>query len=280
MAAIVFPTNPGGQTPVNTFSPTSTPSANTTNSFTYVWNGSVWTSTSSGGGGGGTVTGVTASAPLASSGGAAPNLSLTGSVPVANGGTGATTQAGAQANLLPAQTAPDAGKFLTTDGAGVVSWATASGGVTSFAGGTTGLTPAAATTGAIALAGTLAVTNGGTGGTTAAAAQSNLLPAQAGNAGKFLTTDGAGVVSWATAGGSTTPFGVGTTVLAASQTGVNPTPGSNLLLTYVGVSGSPQSPAVAVVSSVGNAGVGSWAFAPGGTFVAQAYLTSTFLRIA
>jgi len=44
-------------------------------------------------GGGGTVTGVSASAPLASSGGIAPNISLTGSVPVANGGTGQTTLA-------------------------------------------------------------------------------------------------------------------------------------------------------------------------------------------
>jgi hypothetical protein len=40
------------------------------------------------GGGGGTVTSVTASAPLASSGGATPNISLTGTVPLANGGTG------------------------------------------------------------------------------------------------------------------------------------------------------------------------------------------------
>ena len=44
MAAIIFPPNPAGQTPVNTFSPTSTPLANTSNSFTYVWNGTAWTS--------------------------------------------------------------------------------------------------------------------------------------------------------------------------------------------------------------------------------------------
>lgn len=36
----------------------------------------------------GTVTNVTASAPIASSGGATPNISLTGTVPLANGGTG------------------------------------------------------------------------------------------------------------------------------------------------------------------------------------------------
>ena len=41
--------------------------------------------------GAGTVTSVTASAPIASSGGATPDISLTGTVPVANGGTGTAT---------------------------------------------------------------------------------------------------------------------------------------------------------------------------------------------
>jgi hypothetical protein len=45
------------------------------------------------------VTSVTASAPLASSGGGTPNITLTGAVPVANGGTGATTGALALTNL-------------------------------------------------------------------------------------------------------------------------------------------------------------------------------------
>jgi hypothetical protein len=52
------------------------------NGITYTWNSTVsaWTTTGisgSGGSGGGTVTGVTASAPLASSGGNAPNISAT-----------------------------------------------------------------------------------------------------------------------------------------------------------------------------------------------------------
>lgn len=46
-------------------------------------------SSSSGGGGGGTVTDVTATSPLASSGGTTPDISLTGIVGQANGGTGA-----------------------------------------------------------------------------------------------------------------------------------------------------------------------------------------------
>lgn len=53
---------------------------------------------------GGTVTTVTASAPLASSGGATPDISLTGVVDVANGGTGLSTVSTA-GNILVAQTA-------------------------------------------------------------------------------------------------------------------------------------------------------------------------------
>ena len=48
------------------------------------------------------------------------------------------------------------------------------GGVTSFSAGTTGFTPTTATTGAVTLAGTLAVANGGTGAANAATARTNL----------------------------------------------------------------------------------------------------------
>lgn len=77
------------------------------------------------------------------------------------------------------------------------------GGVTSFSAGTTGLTPAAATSGAITLGGTLAIANGGTGQATATAGFNALAPSQAGNAGKFLTTDGTNT-SWVAAGGAGT----------------------------------------------------------------------------
>lgn len=50
----------------------------------------------------------------------------------------------------------------------------ANAGVTSFAGGTTGLTPASATTGAITLSGTLGLANGGTNATTASGARTQL----------------------------------------------------------------------------------------------------------
>ena len=62
--------------------------------------------------------------------------------------------------------------------------------VTSFSAGTTGLTPSTSTTGAVTLAGTLAIANGGTGQTTANTALNALLPSQTGNANKYLQTDG------------------------------------------------------------------------------------------
>jgi hypothetical protein len=62
------------------------------------------------------------------------------------------------------------GQVLTTNGTGTLSWTTVSGsgtaGVSSFSTGTTGLTPSAASSGAVVLGGTLAPTNGGTGQTT------------------------------------------------------------------------------------------------------------------
>jgi hypothetical protein len=78
-------------------------------------------------------------------------------------------------------------------------------GVLSFSGGTTGLTPATATTGAITLAGTLVIANGGTNGSatpTAGAVAYGTGTAYgftaAGTAGQVLTSAGAGVPTWAT----------------------------------------------------------------------------------
>ena len=60
------------------------------------------------------------------------------------------------------------GQFLTSAAAGTPTWTTLSSvAVTSFSAGTTGFTPSTATTGAVTLAGTLAVANGGTGTATA-----------------------------------------------------------------------------------------------------------------
>ena len=66
---------------------------------------------------------------------------------------------------------------ITVDGKGRITAASSgtAGGVTSFSAGTTGLTPSTGTTGAITLAGTLAVANGGTGVTTSTGSGSNVL---------------------------------------------------------------------------------------------------------
>lgn len=98
-------------------------------------------------------------------------VSVAGTLVAANGGTGFSTYAAGDLiyasaiNTLSKLAAGTDGHILTLAG-GVPTWAASTGGVTSFSGGTTGLTPAGVTTGAILLAGTLAVANGGTGVTT------------------------------------------------------------------------------------------------------------------
>jgi len=76
-------------------------------------------------------------------------------------------------------------------------------GVLSFSGGTTGLTPATSTTGAVTLAGTLAIANGGTNGSatpTAGAVAYGTGTAYAfsaaGTSGYFLKSGGAGTPTW------------------------------------------------------------------------------------
>ena len=133
--------------------------------------------------------------------------------------------------------------------------------VTTFSGGTTGLTPASATSGAVTLAGTLAVANGGTGVTSSTGSGSNVLsvsptltgttlvsalrltgatsgyvglspaavagsttytlPAADGTAGQVLQTSGAAVLSW-----------VSTSALTNFTSGVNTT-APNATVPYV-----------------------------------------------
>lgn len=127
------------------------------------WNASTeeWESAAGGGGGGG-VSSVTASAPLASSGGATPDISLTGTVGAANGGTG-----------LGAPAAGDVGKVLAAKADGTYELATrGTGSVTSVAGGT-GLDG-----GTITTTGTLSVKYGTASGTAAQGNDSRLSDAR------------------------------------------------------------------------------------------------------
>ena len=107
----------------------------------------------------------------AASNGAAINLAteVTGTLPLANGGTGSTTASGARTALGAA------GSGANSD-------------ITSL----TGLTTP------------LSLAQGGTGTTTSSGLITSLLPSQTGNSGKVLSTDGSGTLSWAaaSAGGS------------------------------------------------------------------------------
>lgn len=106
-------------------------------------------------------------------------ITLAGTLGISSGGTGQTTASSAFNALSPITTAGDLiigngtnsatrlgigtnGYVLTSNGT-TATWAASTGGVTSFSAGTTGLTPSTGTTGAITLAGTLGVANGGTG---------------------------------------------------------------------------------------------------------------------
>jgi hypothetical protein len=71
-------------------------------------------------------------------------------------------------------------KLYTADSTGAIVTLATGVGASSVSMGTTGLTPASPTTGAIVVAGTLAVANGGTGSTAAAGARTNLVAAQSG----------------------------------------------------------------------------------------------------
>jgi hypothetical protein len=100
------------------------------------------------------------------------NYTLSGTLGITSGGTGATTLSGARVALLPSY-AGNAGKVLALNGSATdIEWTLlpGTGTVTSVAvsGGTTGLTTSGGpvtTSGTITLAGTLATANGGTGQT-------------------------------------------------------------------------------------------------------------------
>ena len=197
-----------------------------------------WIATS---GGGGTVTSVNVSGGttgLTTSGGpvtGSGTITLTGTLASANGGTGFTTYAAGDliyasaTNTLSKLTAGTNGYVLTL-ASGVPTWAASTGGVTSFSAGSTGLTPSTATTGAITLAGTLAVANGGTGTTTPALV-----------AGTNVTITG----SWpnqtinASGGGSGTVTSVAQTFTGGliSVSGSPITTSGTLALTVAGTSG-------------------------------------------
>lgn len=204
--------------------------------------------------------------------------------------------AGSTTYTLPAADGTS-GQFLSTNGSGTLSWSSAAGGVTSFSAGSTGLTPSTGTTGAVTLAGTLGVSNGGTGLSTLTAANRALystsssaltagtLPVAAGGTGATTltgyvkgsgtsaftaastvpTSDLTGTLAVANGGtGVTTSTGSGSNVLSTSPTLVTPilgTPTSGTLTNCTGYTTANLSGSIGLTTQV----TGTLPVANGGT---------------
>lgn len=190
--------------------------------------------------------GTPSSGTLTSCTGLPLTTGVTGTLPIANGGTGQTTASTAFNALSPITTVGDlilgtgantAGRLaiganthvLTSDGT-TASWQAVPSGVSTFSAGTTGFTPNTATTGAVTLAGTLTTTNGGTGltsfttngavyATSTSALTTGTLPVASGGSGATTLTGvlyGNGSSPFTAATGSEIATAIGATAVTNS----------------------------------------------------------------
>jgi hypothetical protein len=155
-----------------------------------------------------------------------PTSALTGTLGIANGGTGQTTASAAFNALSPITTTGDLiigngtnsatrlgigtnGYVLTSNGT-TAAWQASTGGVTSFQTSLSGLTPSTSTTGAVTLAGTLGATSGGTGQSTYAtgdvlyASATNTLSKLTAGTNGYVLTLASGIPTWAASSGGLT----------------------------------------------------------------------------
>lgn len=222
--------------------------------------------------------------------GTAAGLSAT--LAIGSGGTGQTTASAAFNALSPVTSTGDlilgngtnsatrlaigANGYLLSSNGTTASWQPApAGGVTTFAGGTTGLTPASATSGAITLAGTLALANGGSGQTTAQLAINAF--AGAVTSGSYLRGNGTNVVMNTIQVADVPTLNQNTTGTAANVTGIvaianggtngtaTPTAGGAAYGTGTAYAFTAAGTAGQVLTSAG-ASAPAWGGISGGTF--------------
>ncbi len=168
---------------------------------------------------------------------------VSGTLPVANGGTGQTTPLtqygviyGASTTAMSVTAAGATGQVLVGNTGAAPSWATVSSSlVSSISFGSTGLTPATATTGAVTVAGTLAVANGGTGLTTTPANGALLIGNGTGYTSATLT-QGTGITI-TNASGSITIANAGVTSFSAGSTGLTPSTATTGAVSLAGTLG-------------------------------------------
>lgn len=173
---------------------------------------------------------------------------VTGTLPVANGGTGVTTSTGtgnvvlsASPTLSGTPLAPTATTGTNTTQIATTAFVqnsigAISSGVTSFSAGTTGLTPSTGTTGAVTLSGTLAVANGGTGGTTSTGSGAVVLATSPTLVTPALGTPtsgnfGSGTFTWPTFNQNTTGTAASTPKLLTTNFTIEES-GGNLIFKY------------------------------------------------
>ena len=142
--------------------------------------------------------------------------------------------------------------------------------VSSFSAGTTGLTPNTATTGAVTLAGTLAVANGGTNNASLAVTAggalytdgSKVVNVGAGTSGQVLTSAGASAPTWSSVGGTLNNIQYFTTAGTATYT---PTAGTTFVVVeVVGGGGGSSKHTAADGGTGGTSSFGALVSATGG----------------
>jgi hypothetical protein len=230
------------------------------------------------------------------------SLTLGSALPVASGGTGLTAGTsggipaytasgtlassgvlaqygvviGGGAGAVPTSTAVGtATHVLTSNGAGVAPTfqALPAGGVTTFNAGTTGFTPNTATSGAVTLAGTLAVANGGTGQTSYTNGEllignttGNTLTKATLTQGTGITvTNSTGSITVANAGVTSNVAGTGISLSGGTGAVTVTNSGVTSIVAGTGISVSGATGAVTVTSTAGGIG-GMTVFTSSGTF--------------